>query len=62
MRITDTWLRTAKPRKTRYDVTTELRGLMVRVHPSGAISFRYRYKRGQDKAARPIQHVMVLGE
>jgi integrase len=62
MRITDTWLRTAKPRRTRYDVTTELRGLMVRVHPSGAISFRYRYKRGQDNAGRPIQHVIVLGE
>jgi integrase len=62
MRITDTWLRTVKPRKTRYDVTTELRGLMVRIHPSGAVSFRYRYKRGKDKDGDPIQHVMVLGE
>ena len=62
MRITDTWLRTVKPRKTRYDVTTELRGLMVRVHPSGALSFRYRYKRGKDKDGRPIQYVIVLGE
>jgi integrase len=62
VRITDTWLRTVKPRKTRYDVTTELRGLMVRVHPSGALSFRYRYKRGKDKDGRPIQYVVVLGE
>jgi integrase len=62
VRITDTWLRTVKPRKTRYDVTTELRGLMVRVHPSGAVSFRYRYKRGKDKDGRPIQYVIVLGE
>jgi integrase len=62
MRITDTWLRTVKPRRKRYDVTTELRGLMVRVHPSGALSFRYRYKRGKDKKDRPIQHVIVLGE
>jgi integrase len=62
MRITDTWLRTAKPRKARYDVTTELRGLMVRVHPSGALSFRYRYKRGKDAQGRPLQHLIVLGE
>ena len=62
MRITDTWLRTVKPRKARYDVTTELRGLMVRVHPSGAVSFRYRYKRGKDNDGKPIQYVLVLGE
>jgi integrase len=62
MRVTDTWLRAAKPRKGRYDVTTELRGLMVRVHPSGSISFRYRYKRGKGKDGRPIQYVIVLGE
>jgi integrase len=35
---------------------------MVRVHPSGALSFRYRYKRGKDKDGRPIQYVIVLGE
>ncbi len=62
MRITDTWLRTVKPPKKRYDVTTELRGLMVRVHPTGVLSFRYRYKRGKDKEGRPIQYIIVLGE
>jgi len=62
VRITDTWLRTTKPRKERYDVTTERRGLMVRVHPSGSLSFRYRYKRGKDKKGRPVQYVIVLGE
>jgi integrase len=57
MKISDTWLQNAKPRKTRYDVTvTNRKGLMVRVHPSGVISFRLRYKR----AGAP--YVMVLGE
>jgi integrase len=61
MRITDTWLRTAKARKTRYDVTTELKGLMIRVHPSGALSFRYRYMRGKNAKGHAIQHVIILG-
>jgi integrase len=43
--------------KKRYDVTvTNRRGLMARVHPSGAISFRFRYKRSG------TSFVMVLGE
>jgi integrase len=46
MRITDTWLRAVKPHTERFDVTvTNHKGLMVRVHPSGALSFRFRYKR-----------------
>lgn len=57
MKISDTWLQNAKPHKTRYDVTvTNRKGLMVRVHPSGVISFRFRYKRGGET------FVMVLGE
>jgi hypothetical protein len=28
---------------------------VLRVHLSGALSFRYRYKRGKDKEGRPIQ-------
>lgn len=35
---------------------------MVRVHPSGGVSFRYRYKRGQDQKGRAIQYVIVIGE
>jgi integrase len=57
MKISDTWLQNAKPHKTRYDVTvTNRKGLMVRVHPSGVISFRFRYKRAGET------FVMVLGE
>ncbi len=57
MKISDTWLQNAKPHKTRYDVTvTNRTGLMVRVHPSGVISFRFRYKRAGET------FVMVLGE
>ncbi|HWS66173.1 MAG TPA: Arm DNA-binding domain-containing protein, partial [Steroidobacteraceae bacterium] len=57
MKISDTWLQNAKPNQTRYDVTvTNRKGLMVRVHPSGVISFRFRYKRAGDS------FVMVLGE
>ena len=57
MKISDTWLQNAKPHKSRYDVTvTNRKGLMVRVHPSGTISFRFRYKRAGDT------FVMVLGE
>jgi integrase len=57
MKISDTWLQNAKPHKTRYDVTvTNRTGLMVRVHPSGVISFRFRYKRASET------FVMVLGE
>jgi integrase len=63
MRLTDAWLKAAKPRRERYDTTVaNRRGLMVRVHPSGAVSFRFRYKRGKDSVGKPIQHVMVLGE
>jgi integrase len=57
MKISDTWLQNTKPHKTRYDVTvTNRTGLMVRVHPSGVISFRFRYKRAGET------FVMVLGE
>lgn len=57
MKISDTWLQNAKPHKTRYDVTvTNRKGLMVRIHPSGVISFRLRYKRAGET------FVMVLGE
>jgi integrase len=57
MKISDTWLLNAKPRADRYDVTvTNRKGLMVRVHPSGVIAFRFRYKR----AGKTF--VMVFGE
>lgn len=61
MRMTATWLESRKeprnrPRK-RYDVTVDGReGLMARVSPSGAVSFRLRYGRGGKR------YVMVLGE
>jgi hypothetical protein len=61
MRITTAWLdsfQSPKKRpKTRQDVTvTNRRGLVVRVHPSGAVSFRFRYKRAGQS------FWMVLGE
>jgi integrase len=61
MKITPTWLNNRQePRyrpKERYDVTVDGReGLMVRVFPSGAISFRFRYTHGGKR------RVMVLGE
>lgn len=61
VRITPTWLDSRRePRnrsKTREDVTiTGREGLMVRLHPSGAVSFRFRYTRGGKR------RVMVLGE
>jgi len=57
MKISDAWLKNAKPRKARYDVTvTNRTGLMVRVHSSGVISFRFRYKRDGET------FVMVFGE
>lgn len=56
MKITDPWLQNAKPRETRYDVTvTGHPGLMVRIHESGQISFRFRYRRNYRT------QVMVLG-
>lgn len=56
MKITDPWLKNAEPRKTSYDVSvTGHEGLMVRVHPSGVVSFRFRYKRNYRT------FVMVLG-
>jgi len=56
MKITDPWLQNAKPKAARYDVTvTGHPGLMVRVHSSGEISFRFRYRR------LPRHYVMVLG-
>jgi integrase len=61
MRITDTWLRTLKRPKARYDVTTELRGLMVRVHESGVKSFRFRY-RHRDATGKSSHRILVLGE
>ena len=57
MKMSDAWLQNAKPRQERYDVTvTNRTGLMVRVHPSGAISFRFRYKRTGET------FVIVFGE
>jgi integrase len=61
MKMTVTWLESRKEPKnrpeTRYDVTVDGRkGLMVRVFPTGAASFRFRYTRGDDR------YVMVLGE
>ena len=57
MKISDTWLQNAKPRKDRYDVTvTNRKGLMVRIHPSGVKTFRLRYKR------KKHSYIMVLGE
>ena len=62
MKVTTTWLESRRePRnrpKERYDVTVDGReGLMVRVFPSGAVSFRFRYT-GSDGKRR----AMVLGE
>ena len=62
MKITATWLEARSEPKNRpqarYDVTVDGReGLMVRIFPSGAVSFRFRYT-GPDGARR----VMVLGE
>lgn len=62
MKITATWLEARKePRnrpEERYDVTVDGReGLMTRIYPSGAVSFRFRYT-GPSGA----RHVMVLGE
>lgn len=61
MRMTATWLDSRKePRnrpKKRYDVTIDGReGLMARVFPSGAVSFRLRYARAGKR------YIMVLGE
>ena len=62
MKITTTWLEArSEPRNRppkRYDVTVDGReGLMVRVFPSGAVSFRFRYT-----APGGERRVMVLGE
>lgn len=61
MKVTHTWLDSRRePRnrpQERYDVTIDGReGLMVRVFPSGVVSFRFRYRRGGKR------QVMVLGE
>jgi integrase len=47
MKISDTWLQNVKPlEKKSFDVTvTNRAGLMVRIQPSGVITFRFRYKR-----------------
>lgn len=56
-KLTVKWLENPELRDARYDVTVpNLRGLVARVHPSGAVSFRLRYKRDQRA------YVMVLGE
>lgn len=62
MKITTTWLEArGEPRNrptARHDVTVDGRkGLMVRVYPSGAVSFRFRYT-----APGGERRVMVLGE
>jgi integrase len=61
MKMTATWLESRRlPRnrpQKRYDETVDGReGLMVRVFPSGAVSFRFRYTSGGKR------RVMVLGE
>jgi len=61
MKMTATWLESRKEArnrpKERYDETVDGReGLMVRVFPSGAVSFRFRYTSGGKR------RVMVLGE
>jgi integrase len=61
MKMTATWLESRRePRnrpKERYDETVDGReGLMVRVFPSGAVSFRFRY------TSRGKRQVMVIGE
>jgi integrase len=61
VKVTHTWLESRRePRnrpQERYDVTVDGReGLMVRVFPSGVVSFRFRYRRGGRR------FVMVLGE
>lgn len=62
MKITTTWLEARRePRnrpRERMDVTVDGReGLMVRIFPSGAVSFRFRYTGADGKRC-----VMVLGE
>lgn len=59
--MTATWLESRRESRNRpaerYDVTVDGReGLMVRVFPSGAVSFRFRYTSGTKR------QVMVLGE
>lgn len=45
MKLTDTWLRSQKPREKRlYETVDGRKGLMVRVHPSGTVSFCFRYR------------------
>jgi integrase len=57
VKISDTWLQNVKPRPDRYDVTvTNRKGLMVRMHPSGTITFRFRYK------LRGAPGLVVFGE
>jgi integrase len=61
MKMTATWLESRRePRnrpEERYDATVDGReGLMVRIFPSGAVSFRFRYTSGGKR------RVMVLGE
>ena len=56
-KLTVKWLENPELHDERYDVTVpNLRGLVVRVHPSGVVSFRLRYKRGERA------YVLVLGE
>jgi len=56
-KLTVKWLDHPPLQPSRYDITVpNMRGLVVRVHPSGVVSFRLRYKRG-DRG-----YVMVLGE
>jgi hypothetical protein len=61
MRVTATWLNTRQGPKhrprTRQDVNVDGReGLVVRLFPSGVISFRFRYQRGGKR------RWMVFGE
>lgn len=56
-KLTVKWLEHPPVQPQRYDLTVpNMRGLVVRVHPSGVVSFRLRYKR-DDRS-----YVMVLGE
>src|ERR1700744_1252541 len=61
MKMTTTWLEARKESRNRpeerYDVTVDGReGLMVRVFPSGAVTFRFRYTSVRKR------RIMVLGE
>jgi integrase len=67
VKITHTWLESRKePRRrpaTRQDVNVDGReGLVVRLHPSGAISFRFRFTGWNPKTNASSRRWLVFGE